>query len=268
MLTRLAFAIALWVPCRSRGAGLPEPDLILYGTIRDVAGGLNVRLTAGTLRWTFQRAGGAKPVTATATLTNINDQFSYVLRIPCERQIAGFASSDDKLTLGNAYERSQVVVDNQPATLIQAAQQTLTLTVTDRGRVERVDLQVSIGSSGLLPEVWQLQYFGRIGIDPLADPDGDGRNNLSEFIAGTNPVDPSSVFSLEIAAEAVGGPRLTWFSIPGRVYTLRRSTDLDVGFQDLAVNVQATPPLNSYQDSTASGSGPYFYRVTANQAGQ
>ena len=264
----LAVALGLWGPCLLRGAGLPEPDLVLYGTIRDVAGGLNVRLTAGSLRWTFQRGGGGTPITVVGTLTNINDQFSYVLRVPCERQVAGFVSSENKLTLGNAYDRAQVSVENQPATFIQVVQQTLSLTATDRGRIERVDLQVSIGGSGLLPEVWQLQYFGRTGIDPLDDPDGDGRDNLGEFLAGTNPLDTSSVFSIEIAAEAVGGPRLTWFSIAGRVYTLRRSTDLLVGFQDLAVNVQATPPLNSYQDATASGSGPYFYRVTANQAGQ
>src|SRR5688572_17138764 len=52
--------------------GLPEPDLVIYGTIRDVSGQGSVRLTAGTLAWTFQPAGGGTPVIVSAALTNIN----------------------------------------------------------------------------------------------------------------------------------------------------------------------------------------------------
>src|SRR5688572_20225921 len=102
----LLVALVLLWPFSVEGRGLPEPDLVLYGTIRDVNGGLNTRLTAGTLTWTFQPAGGGKTIAVTATLTNINDQFSYVARIPCETQIAGFTAADGTLTLGNAYDRS------------------------------------------------------------------------------------------------------------------------------------------------------------------
>jgi len=248
-----------------KGAGLPEPSLVLYGTIRDVSGGLNVRLTAGTLNWVFQPVGGGPSFAVTATLTNINDQFSYVVRIPCESQTTDFTASDGTLTLGRVYDRSQVSVDSHAATFVQSGQQSLTLTLTDRGRIERVDLQVAIG--GVLPDNWQLQYFGRTGIDPFADPDQDGMDNLGEFRSGTNPVDRTSVFAIEITADAPGGPRLKWFSAAGKVYTLRRSQDLLTGFQDLAVNIAATPPLNQYQDGTAAGSGPYFYRVLAQPAG-
>ena len=38
-----------------------------------------------------------------------------------------------------------------------------------------------------MPDWWQMQYFGHIGVDPYADPDGDGWNNLQEFQNGTNP---------------------------------------------------------------------------------
>jgi hypothetical protein len=132
-----------------------------------------------------------------------------------------------------------------------------------------VDLQVSIGGgSGLLPENWQLQYFGRTGVDPFADSDGDGIDNLGEFGTGTNPMDPNSVFAIEIAADAPGGPRLSWFSAAGVVYTLLRSQDLLTGFQELTGNIAATPPMNNYQDGTGVGQGPYFYRVLAKPAGQ
>jgi len=38
-----------------------------------------------------------------------------------------------------------------------------------------------------LPIAWQLKYFGHTGVDPNADPDGDGWTNLQEFQNGTNP---------------------------------------------------------------------------------
>jgi hypothetical protein len=40
-----------------------------------------------------------------------------------------------------------------------------------------------------LPDAWEQQYFGHIGVDPNADPDGDGLTNLQEFQAGTDPTD-------------------------------------------------------------------------------
>jgi hypothetical protein len=41
---------------------------------------------------------------------------------------------------------------------------------------------------------WEIKYFGHIGIDLNADPDGDGLTNLQEYQGGTNPnVDDSTV---------------------------------------------------------------------------
>ena len=38
-----------------------------------------------------------------------------------------------------------------------------------------------------LPDWWQLKYFGHLGVDPNADPDGDGLTNLGEYHFGANP---------------------------------------------------------------------------------
>jgi len=38
-----------------------------------------------------------------------------------------------------------------------------------------------------LPDWWQLQFFGHLGVDPFGDQDGDGWSNLSEYENGTNP---------------------------------------------------------------------------------
>ena len=40
-----------------------------------------------------------------------------------------------------------------------------------------------------LPDWWEIQYFGTNGVDPNADPDGDGLSNLQEYQAGTDPHD-------------------------------------------------------------------------------
>lgn len=39
-----------------------------------------------------------------------------------------------------------------------------------------------------LPDLWQKIYFGHLGVDPNADPDGDGLSNLQEFRNHTNPL--------------------------------------------------------------------------------
>ena len=38
-----------------------------------------------------------------------------------------------------------------------------------------------------LGDAWEQQYFGHLGVDPSADPDGDGVTNLQEFLLGRNP---------------------------------------------------------------------------------
>lgn len=40
-----------------------------------------------------------------------------------------------------------------------------------------------------LPDRWQILYFGHLGVDPNADPDGDGLTNLEEYKMGTDPND-------------------------------------------------------------------------------
>lgn len=40
-----------------------------------------------------------------------------------------------------------------------------------------------------IPDWWEMKYFGETGIDPNADPDGDGYSNLQEYQAGSDPLD-------------------------------------------------------------------------------
>ena len=78
-----------------------------------------------------------------------------------------------------------------------------------------------------LPDDWQRTYYGQVESNwdqPFADSDGDGVNNRTEFLAGTNPKDATSVLRMALGATPQGW-QLTWGSIPGLVYRLQKSTD-------------------------------------------
>jgi hypothetical protein len=55
------------------------------------------------------------------------------------------------------------------------------------------------GGDGL-SDIWQI-HFNAQGLAPNDDSDGDGMTNADEAGAGTNPLDPNSLFALEVQAE-------------------------------------------------------------------
>lgn len=255
---------------RSLQAGIPEPDLIWYGRVMGSAGGLVVRLTAGTLVWRVETLAGNPVLTRTTQLTNINDQFSFIVRLACESLEPGVAASSETLTLigtPTTYLRTNVTLNGQPLALSAAAGQ-FPLALTDRGRLERIDLLVGtlpLDSDGNgVADAWEQQYFGRIGVDPNADPDGDGLNNLREYRAGTNPNNGQSRFEVVEINPVLGGFQLLWSSEPLRTYRVRRSTTLlnsTANYQVIGSGLLATPPFNQFVDTTAAGGSQSFYLI-------
>ncbi len=79
-----------------------------------------------------------------------------------------------------------------------------------------------------LPDDWQSRYWGaNVNLWPAssADSDGDGASNLAEFLAGTDPLNATSVLRMSIQP-TMGGLLLQWNAVPGSVYQLQVSTDL------------------------------------------
>jgi Tol biopolymer transport system component len=84
-----------------------------------------------------------------------------------------------------------------------------------------------------IPDWWMIEYFGhptgQAGDLSRAqdDADGDGMNNLQEFLAGTIPSSPNSLLALSIAAD---GTRtnllLSWNAVSGKNYQVLSATNL------------------------------------------
>ena len=58
------------------------------------------------------------------------------------------------------------------------------------------------------------------------DSDGDGSDNLTEYIAGTDPIDASSVFFVSGFDLRSSERIVSWDSVAGRSYQVLLSTDL------------------------------------------
>src|SRR5437867_925777 len=80
-----------------------------------------------------------------------------------------------------------------------------------------------------LPDAWELLHFGHIGVSPSGDADGDGVSNLQEYLADTDPMNPSSV--LRITQYAVTGQgasdTIVWTSQPTRQYYIQKTANLN-----------------------------------------
>lgn len=75
-----------------------------------------------------------------------------------------------------------------------------------------------------LPDGWETYYFGDTNVvTGTDDPDGDGQDNLTEFVAGTDPTDPDAFFwsfgfDVPVADDL---PRVSFVSTPTRRYAVQ-----------------------------------------------
>jgi hypothetical protein len=179
-------------------------------------------------------------------------------------QLSAAAALDDGTGLAPPASSVQWYVVNGPINSINAAglatagvvYQNTPATAGGRflGRSNTVAIQVldiNPDNFGLyagdgIDDAWQVQYFG-VGNPqalPGGDPDGDGQTNRYEYIVGTIPTDPASLFRLRI--EKVGGFPLRKNLIfsprfPSRTYTPEYRVNVDSG-------VFAPVPLISTSD--------------------
>ncbi|MGV3661368.1 MAG: hypothetical protein ACO1TE_14365 [Prosthecobacter sp.] len=183
------------------GAGLSEPNIILYGKVTNVADTPAQVLHVGELVWTITPPAGA-PFTIPVALENLaGGACSYRLDIPAEKVPSGYTLSThtvDASTTTKTYTLG-VTLDGGTATMVlpdtTTHPGTTTYSEAARGKIERIDLEVStapLDSDGDgMSDAFENRFAGVLDSnnsgDAFNDPDADGVVNIAEFLDGTDP---------------------------------------------------------------------------------
>ncbi|MEN9575397.1 MAG: hypothetical protein RL514_3252 [Verrucomicrobiota bacterium] len=136
---------------------------------------------------------------------------------------------------------------------------TLTLSVLN---VNADDFGTYAGDT--IDDAWQVQHFGigSASAAPTADPDGDGQNNLFEYLAGTTPTSAASLMTLAVAKTGTDQRTVSFAPIAaGRSYTVEFATSLTTkNFTPLSGTPVDNAVTRTFTDNSATDAARY-YRV-------
>jgi hypothetical protein len=114
-----------------------------------------------------------------------------------------------------------------------------------------------VDSDGI-SDTWERAHgLGTAENSAAADADGDGQDNRSEFLAGTDPRDARSAMRAVGAERTPGGVRLEFATVAGIRYQLQRSTGLS-GWVNEGVVVTATGATTAFSAAVSGGSSGYW----------
>ena len=129
----------------------------------------------------------------------------------------GFTNTTYTLfTYGGALTCTNVSIGTAPAGY------TYTISTSTPGQV---NLDVTLPLTPF--QQWQTNYFGSTNnpaADPNADPDGDGQNNLAEFLSGTNPTNSLSGLRIISVVRQTTDVVITWTTAGGRTNAVQATT--------------------------------------------
>jgi hypothetical protein len=114
-----------------------------------------------------------------------------------------------------------------------------------------------------LPDAWERQNFGHLGVDPNADPDHDGMSNYAEYLAGTDPNNGADYLHITSYARVGTYNTLWWTAKPTRLYRVERRDALTPAYPwaDLTLGYENVPGRNNIG---FNNTGPrYFYSIRA-----
>ena len=122
-------------------------------------------------------------------------------------------------------------------------------------------------------QCWRLQYFGCTNCPQAAataDPDGDGQDNMAEFLSGTDPTNSASALRIISAVRQTADVVITWSTAGGYTNTVQATSGDASGsyatnFSDLSGPIVISgsgDATTNYVDSGGATNGPSrYYRI-------
>ncbi|MBN2163122.1 MAG: hypothetical protein JXR25_02530 [Pontiellaceae bacterium] len=90
-----------------------------------------------------------------------------------------------------------------------------------------VFLEPEDSNTNRIADAWEVLYFGTgSSVSTNADPDGDGMDNRSEYVAGTDPTNALSCLQVESSVISNGFFELRWNVEPDHTYIVCGTTNL------------------------------------------
>jgi PKD repeat protein len=157
---------------------------------------------------------------------------------------------------------------------------TYTVTLTASNSVNTSTLVsngvITVSAATTPLQAWQLRYFNCTNCpqaDPSADPDGDGMNNLAEFLAGSDPTNSTSgLHIISVAPQSNGDMLITWKTAGGHTNAVQvTSGDANGGYNTNFMDITVSPHIiisgsgdvtTNYIDGGGATNVPSrFYRI-------
>ncbi len=158
------------------------------------------------------------------------------------------------------------VVDTYPDSALQTGGGGGRFTYSFLSANQSVD---SVGDG--IPDWWRQLYFGDGGTNTnsqscaVCDPDGDGRSNLQEYLAGTNPTNSASAFRIISIARQGSDIRVTWTTGGGSTNVLQSAPVMGGSYSNVSPNIMTAgngDAVTNYVDIGGATNGPSrYYRV-------
>jgi len=116
-------------------------------------------------------------------------------------------------------------------------------------------------------QTWQMSFFGCWDCpqaDPAADPDGDGQNNLAEWLSGTDPTSSASAFRILSIVPTGSDFVVTWQGGIGSTSAVQAADDNNAAdYTDISdpIVIPGSGVTNFPDAGAATNAGARFYRI-------
>lgn len=254
--------VLLLAPCSLLRAKLPEPDTIYFGKVRHNTSTLFVPSNTGDYVIVAKLNG----VQIAQTTLNVLSS-DYRLNIPMDDnvdpRVPGSARPSERIKV---YIRNTITSTDYE--VISSVGLGIALPTGDRGILQSQDMAVTADLGGMGAGfasygTWAAGY-GLGSNTSGMDTDGDGKTNLSEFIAGTDPTSGADGFQIIEVRRLNGVTAIKYGPIHlSRVYSLWCSDHLSQDGWTKITDIHPTQEAEfQWYDHVVSGATSLFYRLT------